>query len=69
MAMSTILRRAAVVFIVVGLLHLGLGLGANIILEAKAPPEAHPGWMKRLFRMPEMRSLIQKRFSRSNFRM
>jgi hypothetical protein len=36
--MATVLRLAAVVFIMVGLLHLGLGLGADIMLGAKVPP-------------------------------
>jgi hypothetical protein len=36
---SIVLRLAAVVFIAVGLLHFVLGLGADIMLGAKVPPE------------------------------
>ena len=38
--LSIVLRLAAVAFIAVGLLHLVLGLGADIMLGAKVPPEA-----------------------------
>lgn len=37
--LSTVLRLAAVVVIVVGLLHLVLSLGADIMLGAQVPPE------------------------------
>ena len=37
--LSTVLRVAAVVFVLVGLLHLSLGLGADILLGANVPPE------------------------------
>jgi hypothetical protein len=37
--MPIVLRLAAVVLIVVGLLHLALGLGADIMLGAQVPPE------------------------------